>query len=332
MKLARDLAAGLSTFVLILLISGRVEATTFYVASDGNDQWTGRTAQASPDRKDGPLASFQGARDAVRRLKAKGPLTEPVHVIFAAGTYRLSAPIMLEPADSGTAQCPVTYEAAPQTRPVISGGRAISGFTKGADGVWTAQVPEVKAGQWMFEQLYVNGRRATRARSPNKLYYTMRGKVDSLPDPATGQPVKVNQRAFIADPKDIAPIGAIPKDQIHDATIVVYHEWAVSIHRVESVDPQTGRVVTTGNAPWPFMRSGNDQRYHIENLRAALDVPGEWFLDRNGTLSYIPLPGEDMTKAEVIAPAVAGMVQFVGRGDPRAVCRACGAQGAGPAA
>ena len=57
---------------------------------------------------------------------------------------------------------------------------------------------------------------------------------------------------------------------------------------------------------------GPRQRYHIENIKAALDAPGEWFLDRGGDLFYIPLPGEDMAKAEVVAPLLTGLVRFAG--------------------
>ena len=77
--------------------------------------------------------------------------------------------------------------------------------------------------------------------------------------------------------------------------------------RVAAVDPQTGTVALTGDAPWPFNQWGPNQRYHIENVKAALDAPGEWFLDRNGDLFYIPLPGEDLPKAEVVAPVLAGV-------------------------
>ena len=41
---------------------------------------------------------------------------------------------------------------------------------------------------------------------------------------------------------------------------------------------------------------------------AALDAEGEWFLARDGTLLYKPMPGEDMSKAEVIAPVAEKLV------------------------
>ena len=63
--------------------------------------------------------------------------------------------------------------------------------------------------------------------------------------------------------------------------------------------------------PWK-----RNTRFHLENFRAALDVPGEWFLSRDGTLSYLPLPGEDLTQVEVVAPVTDRFV--IVRGDPAA--------------
>jgi len=73
------------------------------------------------------LATLTAARDAIRRLKARGGLREPVTVFLAAGTYPLAEPLVLESRDSGTAQCPITYVALPGAKPSISGGRAIAG-------------------------------------------------------------------------------------------------------------------------------------------------------------------------------------------------------------
>jgi hypothetical protein len=70
---------------------------------------------------------------------------------------------------------------------------------------------------------------------------------------------------------------------------------------VAAVEADKQAVILTGNAPWPIRQWGAPQRYHVENFKAALDAPGEWFLDRDGTLYYKPLPGEDMSKVEVVA-------------------------------
>ncbi|MBM3890908.1 MAG: right-handed parallel beta-helix repeat-containing protein, partial [Verrucomicrobia bacterium] len=277
-----------------------VPAATLYIAPDGNDAWSGQLQWPNRARTDGPLASLQGARDAVRRLKATGPLPQPARVIVAGGNYALTAPVVFAPEDSGTQQCPIVYEAARGAKPVFSGGRRITGWRRGADGVWTAQVPEVEAGRWYFEQLWVNGRRATRARSPNKFYYYM--------------PRKISHRgpAFVARAADIQPLQNLPKDKLSDVTVVAYHSWEVSRHRIASLDAGIPAVICTGGAPWAFCQWAPNQRYHLENLREALDAPGEWFLDRNGTLYYKPLQGENMTRAEVVAPVAEQFVSFAG--------------------
>ena len=54
-------------------------------------------------------------------------------------------------------------------------------------------------------------------------------------------------------------------------------------------------------------------RYYVENVREALDAPGEWYLDRKtGVLLYWPREGEDMAKAEVVAPVLGELVRIVG--------------------
>jgi len=285
---------------------------TLYVSPDGNDQWSGRLERPNAEKTDGPLASLAAARDAVRRLKKQAPPAEAIRVIVAGGTYPLRQTLVFRPEDSGTAAAPIRYEAAPGARPVFTGGRAIRGFQRGEHGVWKVQLPEVAAGTWYFEQLWVNGRRAVRARSPNEFYYYIRGKVDSAIDPATGKPASMANRAFVAAPKDVGLLASVPKDRLADATVVLFQSWETSRHRVAAVDPKTRRVILTGPAAWPMLMWGPSQRYVVENVPAALDAPGEFFLDRNGTLSYIPRPGEDMTLAEVIAPVTVGLVQFAG--------------------
>ena len=118
--------------------------------------------------------------------------------MFADGTYPVSGPVVFETPDGGTAAAPVTYQAEPGARPVFDGGRAITGFSRRPDGAWTAKVPGVAGSRWTFEQLFVNGRRATRARTPNEFYHYMLKRVAHGVDPATGQTVPMENRAFIA--------------------------------------------------------------------------------------------------------------------------------------
>ncbi|MHC4582867.1 MAG: right-handed parallel beta-helix repeat-containing protein, partial [Planctomycetota bacterium] len=98
-----------------------------------------------------------------------------------------------------------------------------------------------------------------------------------------------------------------------DVTLVAYHSFVASRHRIGSIDPADNLVTLTGPSVYDFFRWGANQRYHLENFKQALDEPGEWFLARNGTLYYKPLPGEDMTKAHVVAPVAEQFVIFKGK-------------------
>ena len=307
-------SACIAWFAILSITSHAADRIILHVAPDGNDSWSGNPQKPSADKRDGPLATMAGARDALRKIKASAPLAAPVHVQFAAGIYPLDGPVDFSPADSGTAATPITYEAAAGARPVLSGGRAVTGWKPGPDGVWTTRIPEVRDGKWSFEQLWINGRRATRARSPNKFYHHMLRRIDTGIDPLTGKPADLSARAIAGRGDDLARIFQLPPEQLSDVTAVAYHSWEMSRHRIAAADRDQNLLITTAGAPWPFFKWGTDQRYHLENFRAALDAPGEWFLARDGTLSYIPLPGEDLTTARVIAPVANRFVSFNGGG------------------
>ncbi|MCE5267954.1 MAG: right-handed parallel beta-helix repeat-containing protein, partial [Planctomycetaceae bacterium] len=292
-------------------------APALFVAPDGDDAWSGKLERPNADRSDGPLATLAAARDAVRKLTAAGAPKSAIVVQVAGGTYPLRETLTFEPQDSGTADAPIVYQAAEGARPVLSGGRRIGGFTRVDGRTWKAHLPEVEAGRWYFDDLYVNGRRAIRAREPNQSYFYVRGKVETAVDPATGKSEPAGSRAFRASSNDLAVLAATPKSQLGDAVITAYFSWENSVSQVASVDPQSGIVILRGKTAWPFLNWPGRQRYTIENVKAALDAPGEWFLDRGGDLYYIPLPREDMTTAEVIAPAVEGLVRFAGNAEER---------------
>ena len=66
------------------------------------------------------------------------------------------------------------------------------------------------AGKWYFEQLFVNGRRATRARTPNKFYYHIQDVRETVLD-AGGSPRKPKQaRQTRAHAAGGFPAGARP--------------------------------------------------------------------------------------------------------------------------
>lgn len=279
-----------------VILAAACHPATLWVAPDGDDR--------APGTRERPLATLAGARDAIRRMQ---PLSEPVQVLILPGIYPLSEAVVFSPEDSGTAQCPVVYAASGPEKPVFTGGRRLTGLREGPDGVWTATVP------FRFEQLWVNGRRAVRARTPNEFYYYAAAPMGYGVDPATGQTRDLSRRAFRARPADMAPLAALPPEELKEVVVRAYHSWETSQHRVTAVDPQSGAIYLSNDAPWAFFNFGDYPRYHLENFRAALDAPGEWFLDSSNTLHYKPLPGEDLDTAEIVAPTADQFVVFAGR-------------------
>ena len=80
--------------------------TIFYVSPNGNDSWSGSLAEVNASRSDGPFASIQAARDAIRRLRKKGSLSSPVTVYLRGGQYPLSETVIFTDEDSGTPKAP----------------------------------------------------------------------------------------------------------------------------------------------------------------------------------------------------------------------------------
>ncbi|NLY00191.1 MAG: right-handed parallel beta-helix repeat-containing protein [Rhodopirellula sp.] len=301
----------LTQFLIIVALAQACHmaiAVDLHVSPEGNDVWTGTLEKPNPARTDGPLASPLGARDAIRKLHAAGTPRQPIRVLIQAGQYHLGEPLVFEPRDSGTEQCPIRYCGDPAARPILSGGRQVTGWRK-QDDRWVAHLPEVEAGQWNFAALWVNGERRTRARMPNEDFFYTAGKAPPITDRKTGKPASSAHLAFRFKPGDIRP-----SSRLDDAVVVVYQSWEVGHQRIASLDEAKRIVTFRSPLPWAFDHWGGNVRYFVENVPEALDAPGEWYLDRKtGLLSYFPLPGEDLTQATVVAPVAKQLIVLRGK-------------------
>jgi hypothetical protein len=295
--------------LLVLLVAATASAADFYVAPNGDD--------ANPGSPGKPLATLRGARDAIRAARAQRTPAEAARVIVADGRYMLREPLVLEPCDSGTAAAPVVYQAAPGAHPVFSGGRALSGWQPGKNGLWTLHVPEVAAGRWYFEQLFVNGRRATRARSPNTFYFHLQDVYETpLGAPGKGPAGPARQTVHMRQADFAATLAQVRPEELRDVNLVVYHNWDNTRRFLDGIDAAQATFSTTGQGMKPWNPWRRNSPFILENWLGALDTPGEWFLARDGTLYYMPLPGEDLLHAETVAPVVEKFLVLAG--DPAA--------------
>ena len=274
-------------------------AADFCIAPNGKDSNPGTVAA--------PFATLARARDAVRKKVASG-LTGNVLVQIRGGIYEQTQTVTFGPEDSGTDKFSITYAASPGEEVILSGGRKITGWKKGPSAIWTAEVPEVKSDGWYFRQLFVGGKRAVRARTPNAddktpwwVIKTSTATRESPPPLDVPIPVTVTgPLEAYSNPTDIELVyvrnneegrkrlGAIDTTD-QTLTLAPPHRW-------------NSRVFTND---WSLSLPAAGKACYLENALEMLDQPGEWYLDRNtGVLSYWPREGEDLTRDEVIAPVL----------------------------
>lgn len=244
-----------------------------------------------------------GNLDAVLEEARKAP--KPVRIVVEDGVHPIEKTIQLGPADSQ-----VTWSG---RNAVFTAGRPIPGWRQVEGGLWKAALPDPA---WRFEQLWINGRRATLARSPNKGYLHLAGAVAAGAFPDLTE--EMNFHAFRIAKEPFAVLQAIPPAERDDVLLTVTHAWVVGQCRIRELGASDAAVRIKGRARYPFVEFEPHQRYWMENFRAALDAPGEWFLDKaKGEVLYLPLPGEDMSRAEVVAPVVEKFLTIQGAADIR---------------
>ncbi|MCZ7586705.1 MAG: hypothetical protein M5R36_27090 [Deltaproteobacteria bacterium] len=113
-------------------------------------------------------------------------------------------------------------------------------------------------------------------------------------------------------PESLDLLKGLSEAELKDVTLVAFHKWCISRRFVTAIDVDGGVLVTVGEQLKSYSGLAGNTRFHLENFGAALDAPGEWFLERDGTLSYMPLAGQDMRKVEVVAPVAAKLVVIQG--------------------
>lgn len=283
-------------FLTVIICAGCATTSdelTYYVSVDGDDTAAGTSSSRA-------FRTLSRARDEIRALKRDGSLTKPVTVTIMSGVHTLEEPLIFTDEDAGSKSCPITYAGEEGGGAIISGGRKIDGWTDAGDGLWTVELPSVAAGEWYFNQLYVNSELRRRARIPNDGFLRVKG----FPE-GTHRTVGYHTdcKSFEYAPGDLNPSW----HNLSDIEVIVYHFWTDSHLPIESIDESTHIVTFKHRAGKVFTDdfSEDGARYIVENVYEGLDAPGEWYLDRkSGTLSYRPMPGESIDTVRVIAPVI----------------------------
>jgi parallel beta-helix repeat protein len=283
-------------------LRGLSESKVLHVAIDGRDSWSGELARPKADLTDGPLASLESALDPARRRDSAG-----VRIRVQSGRHELVRTLTIQPEHSGSAAEPVVIEGVGPSKPILSGGTRLTGWRPTADrpGVWFVDLPEVRDGRWYFRQLFREGRRLTRARTPNEGFLQTRAKI------GRGSPIEIPFRAG-----DLRPEWAGGSTEL-----LMLMKWSDLHLPIRSIDTNTLVALVPGGPP-PDWMDEPDARYWIENTAEALDRPGEWRIERStGRVELFLEPGADPNASQIVAPRLSTLIEWRGHGADLALVR-----------
>ena len=259
------------------------------------------------------------ALEKVRAAKAAGAAGAWT-IRVKAGVYALKETLVFTPVDSGTKDAPVTWIGEGE-KTILAGGERLTGWKDAGGGTWSAPIPRAPDGTpAYFEQLWVNGRRADRARLPNRCPANLKDEYFNVTKPECGGAEKYTVERVTLTNDAAKALASIPADELPYAQMNVIHKWSFARRILRGVDPATLTVETHGRWKWAGWQVWNPRETLVwfENVRPGFDAPGEWFYDaKGGAILYRPLPGEDLATAEVVAPSskISRLMEFKGEPD-----------------
>ena len=244
-----------------------------------------------------------------------------ITIYMEGGPYAFYEPFFIRPEDSGTKESPTIIRSVGDEKVILSGGISINGWKKQGK-VWVADVPVFNGRPLDFRQLWVNGKKAVRARDVEDFE-------------------KMNRICSVDEKNEILYVPAVSIRRLIDnkgnlkakyAEMVLHQMWCVANLRIRSVEVQGDSAAIRFHQPesriqfehpWPrpmVTTDGHNSAFYLTNARELQDVPGEWYHDIDARkVYYYPREGEKMQEAEVIVPAVETLVRVEGTLD-RPVC------------
>ena len=237
-----------------------------------------------------------------------------ITIYMEGGTYAFHEPVFIRPEDSGTKESPTVIRSVGDEKVILSGGISINGWKKQGK-VWVADVPVFNGRPLDFRQLWVNGKKAVRARDVEDFE-------------------KMNRICSVDEKNEILYVPVVSIRRLIDnkgnlkakyAEMVLHQMWCVANLRIRSVEVQGDSAAIRFHQPesriqfehpWPrpmVTTDGHNSAFYLTNARELQDVPGEWYHDIDARkVYYYPREGEKMQEAEVIVPAVETLVRVEG--------------------
>ncbi len=262
----------------------------FWVSPSGID--------TNPGTKEHPFRTLEKARDNLRSQNRQEEQDHDIYIWLKAGTYRLEKPFILSEKDGGRNNFKVIYKAEKDAVSTLSGSIKINNWEvcPFSPSIYRASVPHGTKSR----QLYVNGKRMTRARTPSypKGFVPIYAKGGICYECSFANNRQWNNPA--------------QWNNIDKVEAVIQTQWKMMRVPLQAVDPRAG-IISLQNPAWEnanlyrVSKKNPDpgiwsfwQVTWFENALEFLTDCGEWYLDeKKAWLYYKPFPDEDLLTGDV---------------------------------
>jgi hypothetical protein len=320
----------LSCFFPTVAWGGNESASVeFFVSPQGNDAWSGRLPSPNSEDSDGPFATLEVARDAIRRHKEEASFPEEGFTVSVReGTYASEVAFTFDERDSGQPDAPIVYRAFPRENPILSGGRKLRGFKPVTDEATLERLGEKARkhvrcadlqergitqraeaglnGDVRQFALFFNGKPMRLAEWPNQDWTT----IAAVPNGQQIVDASGKRRGLMSDRIQYA--GDRPQRWQTLRGVWVHGYWMYDWHdtflKVREIETEAQCIVLEDPEESVFgFKKG--QRFRFVNILEELDQPAEWYLDRQSSQIYFwppsPMESADVTLAVLRKPLVA---------------------------
>ena len=310
----------MGAWLLGIWFSCQTGAVEFFVATNGNDAWSGKIGSPNAGQNDGPFASLERARDEIRKLKGAGALPDGgVQVSVRGGMYCLTRPFELGLDDSGTEGQPIVYRAYPGEAVRLVGGRVISAFKPVTDAGILSRLDESARGKvWQADlralgitnygrasggglELFFQDIPMRISRWPNEGFVRMAEVLGKTPVDVRGTKGTVEGLFTYTDER--------PKRWAQEQDIWVhgywFWDWSDQRQRVKAIDLEKKTIEL--EAPYHTYGYRKGQWYYAYNLLSEIDQPGEWYLDRTAGVLYF-WPPEPLESGRAIVSVLPTLI------------------------
>jgi parallel beta-helix repeat protein len=248
-------------------VSGKV-----YVATDGNDAWSGLLASPNAAGTDGPKASLQAAATVMRNSATVKTAS------IEGGDYYLTSSLNLGPQDAGESWLPYAGQSVR-----IHGGQRVTGWSLNGYGNEKAAAP---AGAFPsgggVGDLFYDGVRQTHARYPNAV--PANATTGGWLIAAASRSGQNTSNSFQFKPGDIPSFSSTSGMYVD-----VYQQngWRNYILPVASINYATDTITLSGSTAFPI---GQGSRYYIFNAQSQLGATGEWYYNSGSNMLNFKAP------------------------------------------